>query len=155
MSANDSCEAFFPAEPDIAGVGIQISFYVTILLLAFITAAARITTRYNPSTVAALVMPTAGLQGLVLLITAVIQTSHHQLSLYHAFIIFHLLAFLGIRLGSSDVLNDVARWDEDYGDQIYHWHHVCSAGRISVHGLVDIHTCSCSKIWAARTGRVQ
>jgi hypothetical protein len=40
----------------------------------------------------------AGVSGTALLITAIIQTSQHQLSLYHALFILHMLFFLGITI---------------------------------------------------------
>jgi hypothetical protein len=43
----------------------------------------------------------AGVSGTALLITAVIQTAQHQLSLYHAIFILHMLFFLGITVSPT------------------------------------------------------
>lgn len=99
MTSNetDTCLGSIGADPDIAGVGIRISVYVTTVLLSLLAA---FTGKAGADGIkhATALIATAGLQGLTLLITAIVQTATRQLSLYHAFVIFHLLAFLGFQL---------------------------------------------------------
>jgi hypothetical protein len=120
MSTEDPCKAFFPADPDIAGIGIRISIYINIILLAIasgslhlITGQARASGPLTMPDGAGMIVTSAGLQGLVLLITAIIQTASHQLSLYHAFIIFHLLTFLGIHLAPPLFVRSCAQYNKN------------------------------------------
>ncbi|KAI0250810.1 hypothetical protein BJV78DRAFT_537311 [Lactifluus subvellereus] len=75
---------------DVAGIGIRVNFYVTMLLLALVPK--------MPETeeVLAALYSNAGLSGLGLLVTAIVQTATRQLSLFHAIFVFHILFFLGI-----------------------------------------------------------
>lgn len=68
---------------------IRINFYYTMLLLAVIP--------QTPNTIEVLntLYATAGLSGLGLLLTAIIQTFQKQLSLFHALFVLHILFFLG------------------------------------------------------------
>ena len=43
----------------------------------------------------------AGISGLALLVTAIVQTVQNQLSLYHAIFIIHMLYFTGIMVAPS------------------------------------------------------
>ncbi|PFH45914.1 hypothetical protein AMATHDRAFT_51390 [Amanita thiersii Skay4041] len=84
-----------PANPDISGIGIRINLYVTTLLLALVP--------NTPLTAPLLSVLTsnAGISGAALLITALIETGKHQLSLYHAIFIIHALFFLGINISPT------------------------------------------------------
>ncbi|KIM26810.1 hypothetical protein M408DRAFT_177929 [Serendipita vermifera MAFF 305830] len=83
------CTGILP-NPDVSGIGIRVSLYATIILLAIVP---RIP--HTAQLVGALTT-SAGLNGLAVLITAIVQTAQGQLDLYHAIFILHLLAFLGI-----------------------------------------------------------
>ncbi|KAI0058895.1 hypothetical protein BV25DRAFT_1187017 [Artomyces pyxidatus] len=90
-----SCQGMIEANPDVSGIGIRVNFYVTILLIAAIPQ-----TPHTHSLLGAL-YTNAGLAGLGLLITAIIQTAQGQLSLYHAIVVQHILFFLGIGVSAS------------------------------------------------------
>ncbi|TLD26857.1 hypothetical protein PspLS_04751 [Pyricularia sp. CBS 133598] len=110
-STEPSCE--IAANPDVSGVGIRISIYALCLTGKLFSYLVKILVRErdNPedfcrSTVAAL-----SLQGLSLLCTAVVQTFQGQLTLFHAVVVLHLLALLGINLASRGLHrgNELAR----------------------------------------------
>ncbi|KAH9980265.1 hypothetical protein BGW80DRAFT_1274384 [Lactifluus volemus] len=75
---------------DVAGIGIRVNVYATLVLLAIIPV--------MPETEEILVglYSMAGLAGLGLLVTAIILTAKNQLSLFDALFVFHILFFLGI-----------------------------------------------------------
>ncbi|KAH9997873.1 hypothetical protein BJV77DRAFT_777652 [Russula vinacea] len=77
------------ANSDVLGKGIRINFYYTMFLLAIVP--------QTPETEELLtsLYITAGTSGFGLLLTAIIQTAQHQLSLFHAIFILHILFFLG------------------------------------------------------------
>ncbi|KAI0067342.1 hypothetical protein BV25DRAFT_1819666 [Artomyces pyxidatus] len=81
--------------PDVSGIGIRVNFYATILLIAAIPQ-----TPQTSSLLGAL-YTNAGLSGLGLLLTAIIQTGQQQLSLYHAIVVQHILFFLGVGVNAS------------------------------------------------------
>ncbi|KAI0052279.1 hypothetical protein FA95DRAFT_1601945 [Auriscalpium vulgare] len=83
------------ANPDVSGVGMRLNFYVTLLALAVIPQ-----TPYTERLLATL-YSNAGLAGLGLLLTAIIQTAQKQLSFYHAIIVLHMLFFLGVGVAPS------------------------------------------------------
>ncbi|KAF8478158.1 hypothetical protein DFH94DRAFT_82769 [Russula ochroleuca] len=78
------------ANTDVLGIGIRINFYYTILLLAVIPQ------RESTEELLNTLYTTAGTSGFGLLLTAIIQTAKHKLSLFHALFILHILFFLGI-----------------------------------------------------------
>ena len=69
---------------------IRVSFYVTTLLIALIPS-----TPYTDPLLGAL-FTNASINGLGLLITAIVQTAQNDLSLYPALFVQHLLFFLGV-----------------------------------------------------------
>ncbi|KAI0269840.1 hypothetical protein BC834DRAFT_1039527 [Gloeopeniophorella convolvens] len=77
------------ANADVSGKGVRINFYYTMVLLAIVPR-----TPYTEELLNAL-YANAGLSGLGLLLTAIVQTAQHQLSLFHALFIQHILFFLG------------------------------------------------------------
>ncbi|KAG8821287.1 hypothetical protein FRC19_008030 [Serendipita sp. 401] len=94
MSAPPEC---LGANPDVSGIGIRIAFYINTLLIAAVP-------RHPPFTkLLAPLKTNNGLNGLALLITAVAQSSSKpsSLSLYHALIVLHMLAFLGIATSTA------------------------------------------------------
>jgi hypothetical protein len=74
---------------------IRVNLYVTTLLNAFIPNHPI----FHP--LRDVLIANAGVSGTALLITAVIQTAQHQLSLYHAIFILHMLFFLGITVSPT------------------------------------------------------
>jgi Mg2+/citrate symporter len=82
---------------------IRINFYVTIILLTVI--------QKTPETEELLLalLSSAGLAGLGLLVTAIIQTVTEQLSLFHALFIFHILFFFVIGASSTGECSGVSR----------------------------------------------
>lgn len=88
MSA--TCPDGILANADVSGIGIRVSFYVTTLLIALIPS-----TPYTDPLLGAL-FTNASINGLGLLITAIVQTAQNDLSLYHALFVQHLLFFLGV-----------------------------------------------------------
>ncbi|KAI0304417.1 hypothetical protein B0F90DRAFT_1815748 [Multifurca ochricompacta] len=77
------------ASQDILGIGIRVNFYYTMVFLAIIPR-----TPHTEELLNAL-YANAGLSGLGLLVTAVVQTVQKQLSLFEALFILHILFFLG------------------------------------------------------------
>ncbi|KAF8625964.1 hypothetical protein AX17_006689 [Amanita inopinata Kibby_2008] len=79
-----------PANADVSGIGIRVNLYITTLLMAVIPE--------TPATLPLLevLIANAGVSGVALLITAIVQTVQKQLSLYHAIFIIHMLYFLGV-----------------------------------------------------------
>jgi hypothetical protein len=73
---------------------IRVNFYVTILLIAVVPE--------TPETreLLSALYSNAGLSGLGLLVTAIVQTAANQLSLFHAIFIFHIIFALGISASS-------------------------------------------------------
>ncbi|PFH45968.1 hypothetical protein AMATHDRAFT_8414 [Amanita thiersii Skay4041] len=84
------------ANPDISGIGIRINLYVTTLLLVLVPNTRRTAPLLNVLT------SNAGISGAALLITALIETGKHRLSLYHAIFIIHALFFMGISISPID-----------------------------------------------------
>ncbi|KAF9507451.1 hypothetical protein BS47DRAFT_311284 [Hydnum rufescens UP504] len=89
MSSQRNCTGI-PANPDVAGIGIRVSIYITTLIISLIPDSDK-TRRLRGDLLTA-----AGLNGFSLLVTALIGTANRSLTLYHAVLITHLLAFLGI-----------------------------------------------------------
>ncbi|KAI0319109.1 hypothetical protein OF83DRAFT_1055552 [Amylostereum chailletii] len=83
------CDGIQP-NPDISGIGIRVNFYATTLLIAMIPKTAATEPLLET------LFTNAGLSGLALLISTIIQTAKGNLDLYHAIYIQHLLFFLGI-----------------------------------------------------------
>ncbi|KAH9997869.1 hypothetical protein BJV77DRAFT_777258 [Russula vinacea] len=77
------------ANTDVLGIGIRINFYSTMLLIAIIPQTPNTNELLNTLYI------TAGTSGFGLLLTAIIQTALHRLSLFHAIFIMHILFFLG------------------------------------------------------------
>ncbi|KAH9958815.1 hypothetical protein BC827DRAFT_1269263 [Russula dissimulans] len=73
------------SNPDIAGIGTRINFYVTILLSAMIPETPRTTELLDG------LYQNSILYGLSLVITAVIQTLQEQLDLYHAIFVMQII----------------------------------------------------------------
>ncbi|KAF8314203.1 hypothetical protein DL93DRAFT_2149123 [Clavulina sp. PMI_390] len=102
--SNNTPDCQIPSNPDVSGIGIRVGIYVTTCLTAFLPrnpAKAGLEKLHKDLTQG------AGINGLALLLTAVIQTGQHlpksrcipglgHLDLYHAIIIFHQLLFLGV-----------------------------------------------------------
>ncbi|KAF8632036.1 hypothetical protein AX15_002081 [Amanita polypyramis BW_CC] len=84
------------ANADVSGIGIRVNLYITMLLMALVPDVPGITTPLLQVLVA-----NAGISGVALLITAIVQTSQNQLSLYHAIFIIHMLYFTGIIVAPS------------------------------------------------------
>ncbi|KAF9555925.1 hypothetical protein CPC08DRAFT_711596 [Agrocybe pediades] len=84
------------ANADVSGIGIRVNLYTTTLLLAIIPRIPEVTTP-----LLGVLTANAGISGVGLLITAIIQTTKGELSLYHAIFIIHMLYFLGVSLTSS------------------------------------------------------
>jgi hypothetical protein len=82
---------------------IRVNFYVTIILLTVIPE--------TPETEEVLLAlsSNAGLAGLGLLVTAIVQTATKQLSFFHALFIFHILFFLGIGATSMGECSGMSR----------------------------------------------
>ncbi|KAG8818525.1 hypothetical protein FRC17_010800 [Serendipita sp. 399] len=98
MPAPAECLA---ANPDVSGIGIRIAFYINTILIAAVP-------RHPPFTkLLAPLKTNNGLNGLALLITGVAQSTSgsNSLSLYHALIILHMLAFLGIATSTAGEYN--------------------------------------------------
>ncbi|KAF8341135.1 hypothetical protein F5887DRAFT_385657 [Amanita rubescens] len=83
------------ANPDVSGIGIRVNLYITMLLLAIIPEA-----EFTEPLLEVLV-GNAGISGLSLLVTALVETAKKQLSLYHAIFIIHMLYFTGIMVVPS------------------------------------------------------
>ncbi|KAF9507450.1 hypothetical protein BS47DRAFT_1277484, partial [Hydnum rufescens UP504] len=75
--------------PDVAGIGIRVSIYITTLIISLIPDIDE-TKRLRSD-----LMTAAGLNGFSLLVP-LIGTANRSLTLYHAVLITHLLTFLGI-----------------------------------------------------------
>jgi len=73
------------SNPDIAGIGTRINFYVTILLSAMIPETTRTTELLDG------LYQNSVFYGLSLVITAVIQTLQEQLDLYHAIFVMQII----------------------------------------------------------------
>ncbi|KAI6382426.1 hypothetical protein MCOR25_000722 [Pyricularia grisea] len=110
-STEAGCE--IAANADVSGVGIRVSIYALCLTGKLFSYLVKILVReransedFSRSTVAAL-----SLQGLSLLCTAVVQTFQGQLTLFHAVVVLHMLALLGINLASRGLYrgNEMAR----------------------------------------------
>lgn len=84
--------------PDVSGSGIRIAFYINTLLIAAVPRVYPFTKLLEP------LKTNNGLNGLALLVTAVAQ-SGHELSLYHAIIVIHMLTFLGIATSTTGEYN--------------------------------------------------
>ncbi|KAF8336328.1 uncharacterized protein EI90DRAFT_3152532 [Cantharellus anzutake] len=76
--------------PDVSGIGIRLSVYITSTIIALIPRIPE-TEELRKS-----LTQGAGLNGVALLLTAVVQTGSNSLDLYHAIIIIHMLGFLGL-----------------------------------------------------------
>lgn len=89
----DGCIQPISSNPDIAGIGIRINFYATILLIAL--------TPENEYTGELLdgIYKNSVINGLGLVITAVIQTIEKQLDLYHAIFVMQIIFSLNFVYG--------------------------------------------------------
>ncbi|KAF9507447.1 hypothetical protein BS47DRAFT_1304054 [Hydnum rufescens UP504] len=90
MSSHRNCTGI-PANSDVAGIGVRLSIYITTLIISIIPNVDEDARKLRGDLLTA-----AGLNGFSLLITALIETANRSLTLYHAILITHLLAFLGI-----------------------------------------------------------
>ncbi|TDL15458.1 hypothetical protein BD410DRAFT_107701 [Rickenella mellea] len=86
MSDPKVCTGIMP-NPDVAGLGIRLGFYITCFFLTIITR--------SPSTRAltSSLLSNTRVYTSALLLTAIIQTAQGQLTLYHATLILHMLMF--------------------------------------------------------------
>ncbi|KIL56991.1 hypothetical protein M378DRAFT_88472 [Amanita muscaria Koide BX008] len=75
---------------DVSGIGIRVNLYISMLLVAIIPETNQTTPLLN------VLVTNAGISGLALLITAIVQTAQQNLSLYHAIFIIHILFFTGV-----------------------------------------------------------
>jgi len=89
----DECIQPISSNPDIAGIGIRVNFYATILLIAL--------TPENEYTGELLdgIYKNSVINGLGLVITAVIQTIEKQLDLYHAIFVMQIIFSLNFVYG--------------------------------------------------------
>ncbi|KAH9017850.1 hypothetical protein EDB84DRAFT_1581680 [Lactarius hengduanensis] len=85
--AATSCTGII-SNPDLAGIGIRLNFYVTVLLTALIPQKG-----YTDELLDSLYL-NAIFYGLALLITALVQTIQRQLDLYHAIIVMQVILSL-------------------------------------------------------------
>ncbi|KAH9029243.1 hypothetical protein EDB85DRAFT_1535791 [Lactarius pseudohatsudake] len=85
--AATSCTGII-SNPDLAGIGIRLNFYVTVLLTALIPQK-----KYTDDLLDSLYL-NAIFYGLALLITALVQTIQRQLDLYHAIIVMQVILSL-------------------------------------------------------------
>ncbi|KAH9002861.1 hypothetical protein EDB83DRAFT_2468442 [Lactarius deliciosus] len=85
--AATSCTGII-SNPDLAGIGIRLNFYVTVLLTALIPQK-----EYTDELLDSLYL-NAIFYGLALLITALVQTIQRQLDLYHAIIVMQVILSL-------------------------------------------------------------
>ncbi|KAF8330677.1 hypothetical protein F5887DRAFT_1178591 [Amanita rubescens] len=84
------------ANPDVSGIGIRVNLYMTMLLMALIPEIPGVTTPLLD-----VIASGAGISGVALLITAIVETVKGQLSLYHAIFIIHMLYFTGVMVAPS------------------------------------------------------
>jgi len=82
-----SCAGIIP-NPDLAGIGTRLNFYVTILITALIPQSKSTTELLNSLYLNAI------FYGLAILITAFVQTIQRQLDLYHAIIVMQMILSL-------------------------------------------------------------
>ncbi|KAN0130049.1 hypothetical protein V8E53_012203 [Lactarius tabidus] len=87
MASN--CTNLIAPNPDIAGIGIRINFYATILLQIPLVPDTELTTELLDG-----IFENAVFLGLSLVITAVIQTIQGQLDLYHAIFVMQFIFYL-------------------------------------------------------------
>ncbi|KAH9167476.1 hypothetical protein EDB89DRAFT_2074821 [Lactarius sanguifluus] len=87
--ADTSCTGIL-SNPDLAGIGTRLNFYVTILLVALIPQ-----NTYTTELLDSLYM-NAIFYGFALLITVLVQTIQGQLDLYHAIFVMHMLVCLTV-----------------------------------------------------------
>ena len=108
---SDTTCTTIPANSDVSGIGvsfltqssvdtnftwqIRVNLYITMLLMAIIPEV-EIT-----KPLLEVLVGNAGISGLALLVTAIVQTVQKQLSLYHAIFIIHMLYFTGIMVAPS------------------------------------------------------
>ncbi|KAF8317154.1 hypothetical protein DL93DRAFT_2055894 [Clavulina sp. PMI_390] len=90
-----------PVNPDVGGIGVRLSIYITSLLVVIVPRAD--IERYQFSKLRARLEQAAGLNGTALLITTVIQSNLGQLDAYHAIVALHLLVLLGVGTISFDL----------------------------------------------------
>ncbi|KAK4129726.1 hypothetical protein N657DRAFT_640393 [Parathielavia appendiculata] len=87
------------ANPDVSGVGIRISAYSLCLggrIVGFLVK--MVSPTPNANSFNRSLRTAMSIQGLALLSTALYQTAHDRLTLFHAVVVLHLLALLGITL---------------------------------------------------------
>lgn len=87
------------ANPDVTGTGIRASIYALCLASGVLkTIIQHVTTAQNHAEFSQSLNSALQLQGLALLGTAIYQTIHGQLTLFHAICVLHLLSLLGFGL---------------------------------------------------------
>lgn len=87
--SNATCPGI-PANPDVSGIGIRISVYITTTILTILPSIPATGELIN------VLASAVSLNGFALVITSVVQTKARQLSFFHAIIIVQLLQFMGI-----------------------------------------------------------
>ncbi|RDL40991.1 uncharacterized protein BP5553_00970 [Venustampulla echinocandica] len=101
-STNGTAVCIIEANPDVSGTGIRVSIYALALggrILQFLIS--QIARPEDCREFRSAVDSALGVQGLALLCTAIYQTFRHQLTLFHAICVIHLLALLGISVVSQ------------------------------------------------------
>jgi len=88
------------ANPDVSGIGIRVNLYTTMLVMALVPNIPGVT-----SPLLNVVAGNAGISGVALLITAIVETAQQQLSLYHAIFILHILYFTGVMVAPGGNYN--------------------------------------------------
>ena len=118
---SDTTCTTIPANSDVSGIGvsfltqssvdtnftwqIRVNLYITMLLMAIIPEV-EIT-----KPLLEVLVGNAGISGLALLVTAIVQTVQKQLSLYHAIFIIHMLYFTGIMVAPSGMETKIISLD--------------------------------------------
>ncbi|KAF8319742.1 hypothetical protein DL93DRAFT_2074727 [Clavulina sp. PMI_390] len=92
MNVTDVCQ--ISANPDVSGIGMRVGIYITAFLIAVVPNFK--VQHYGFTKLRKALLQAAGLNGLALLVTAVIQTILQQLDFYHSLIIMHQLTLLGM-----------------------------------------------------------
>ncbi|KAF8341134.1 hypothetical protein F5887DRAFT_919124 [Amanita rubescens] len=95
VASMSSCTTI-AANPDVSGIGIRVNLYMTMLLMALIPEIPGVTTPLLD-----VIANGAGISGVALLTTAMVETVKGQLSLYHAIFIIHMLYFTGVMVAPS------------------------------------------------------
>ncbi|KAF5363259.1 hypothetical protein D9756_000221 [Leucocoprinus leucothites] len=88
----DALTPCFTPDPDITGLGVRINLYASSLIFAVLPE--------TPLTLPLIDVcrANASMSGFALLVTAIVRTAQHKLTLYHAIFVLHMLFFLGIGL---------------------------------------------------------